>query len=159
MVGFDRGKKRRRTESAAALLWSIVTWCKSGGTMYMCICPWHPRPCQEFFRIRLLFQARSANCKSLGKRGRGGRTSYTRNETERWKPEDWKRMRRSVVEWRTRLRPSPVCYTVENKAEIERSRKGISSILLALIAAGKRIVCFRISKRVRVDRSIFRITF
>lgn len=37
---------------------------------------------------------------------RGKRGSYTRNEIERWKPEDWKRMRRSVVEWRTRLRPS-----------------------------------------------------
>lgn len=37
---------------------------------------------------------------------RGKRGSYTRNEIERWKPEDWKRMRRSVVEWRTRPRPS-----------------------------------------------------
>lgn len=27
-------------------------------------------------------------------------------EIERWKAEGWKRMRRSVVEWRTRLRPS-----------------------------------------------------
>ena len=152
-------KKRRRTESAAALLWSIVTWCKSGGTMCATL---------DVLDIRGLVKNFSAfDCcskhapRTANRSGRGGegRTSYTRNETERWKPEDWKRMRRSVVEWRTRLRPSPVCYTVENKAEIERSRKGISSILLALIAAEKRIVCFRISKRVRVDRSIFRITF